>query len=313
MWGSNSNNSKIIVDLGEAAAKASFFNGFMNTALLEFDPLISGFSFVKWTVIPKWVIDKFKNFREMTEKNFKSFGGISDIELESQTMTHGFNANEYNYASGTKKGNSEFTMKHQEFSGSPIRNMYQYWISGIRDPETGIATYARAANTDYAAKNHTGELCYIVTRPDANNVDKNNIEFACYYTAVFPTRILLSQFNFDNGTHDGFEYEQTFKGVFHASQKIDQYASQILKEKTYGIAEMAYFDPAFSLTGTDAESGVFNNMEESVPNNDQIIGYTVTRDQRENIQVDLNDVAASNGAANEGSTAKKPSSGILGQ
>lgn len=236
-------------------SKASFFNGSYNTLELDFDPLINGYSFFKWMVVPKWMDEAHPDFRNITEKNFLAGFSLNNIELETTTITHGFAGNEYNVAINSKKGNTDFSITHREFSGSPMRVMYQYWITGIRDPETGIATYPRLHNTDYAAKNHTGEIIYIVTRPDANNVasDRQNIEYSCYYTAVMPTTIQLSQFAFTHGSHDATEYEQSFRGVFHQSPKVDQLAVEILKEKVYGFMEMGEFDP------TNPEAGKANN------------------------------------------------------
>lgn len=240
-------NSIIVFDTN-IATQNYFFNGSFNTLELDFDPLINGYSFFKWTRVPQWVTDAYPGFKAMTEKNFKEGFSLGDIELETLAMTHGFNANEYNYASGIKKNNTDFNIKHQEFSGSPIRNMYQYWITGIRDPETGIATYAKAVSTEYSAKNHTGEIIYIVTRPDANNVDTNNIEFACYYSAVIPTKIQLSQFSHAIGTHNEVEYDQSFKGCFHMSAAIDAYAKTVLANQVYGFREMNEFDPNLGRT-----------------------------------------------------------------
>lgn len=234
---------KVFVYDTNYASQGHFFTGTLNMLELAFDPLITGYAFIKWTTVPNWIMAMYPAFQDMTEKNFKAFGGISDIELGTTGVTHGFNANEYMVATGTQKGNTEFTMTHQEFSGSPMRQMYQFWISGVRDPETGIATYPKLFNTDYAAKNHTGELMYIVTRPDANNVDRTNIEFAAYYAAVMPTRILLGHFNHTIGTHDAVEYEQNFKGNFYISSKVDAFANVILKQRTYGMLEMGEFDP----------------------------------------------------------------------
>lgn len=234
--------SVLVFDTNKFGAD-NFFNGSYNTMNLDFDPLISGYSFFKWTVLPKWVLTAFPAFADMTEKNFLEGFSINDIELETGNITWGFAQNEYNVATSSKKGNTDFSIKHREFSGSPIRNAYQYWISGIRDPETGVATYCKIAGTDYAAKNHTGEIIYIVTRPDANNVDRNNIEYSCYYTAVLPTKIQLSQFNFSHGDHSLTEYEQSFKACFHMSSKVDAFAKQVLKTQTYGIMELNEFDP----------------------------------------------------------------------
>jgi hypothetical protein len=236
--------SKVIVFDDSIAKQGNFFTGEYNTMKLDFDPLINGYSFFKWTVLPQWLTDVFPGFRDMTEKNFVEGFSISDIDLETGSITSGFAGNDYNFATTIKKNNTDFSIKHREFSGSPIRNAYQYWISGIRDPETGIATYAKRAGIAYSAKNHTGEICYITTRPDADNVDMTNIEFACYYTAVFPTKIQLSQFSFSAGDHSNTDYDQSFKGVFHMGANVDAYAYEILKNKVYGISELNDFDPS---------------------------------------------------------------------
>lgn len=238
------NGESVLVFNNSIASNNYFYAGNYNTINLDFDPFITGYSFFKWKKVPGWVEQAFPAFQDMTEKNFIEGFSLSDIELETGTISAGFAANEYNFAANAKKGNTEFSIKHREFSGSPIRNMYQHWITGIRDPETGIATYPAIYNIDYAAKNHTGELIYIVTRPDANNVGLNNIEFACYYTAVMPTKLQLSQMAYTSGTHDAVEYEQSFKGCFHVSAAVDDLAKETLRDLSWGMQEMGQFDPS---------------------------------------------------------------------
>lgn len=225
------------------AEDKSFFTGGLNLQQLNFDPLISGYAFIIWDKLPKWVEDAYPGFRKMTEKNFKGFDGISDIELQTQSYSYGFNNNEYNVAAGITKNNTEFTLKHQEYSGSAIKNMYQFWISGIADPETGIATYPRKYGIDYAAKNHTGSLTYIVTRPDANNVDMKNIEFAAYFTNVFPTKIPLGHFAYSAGDHNLTEIDAPFKGNMHIGPKVDAWAAEQLR-KAYTFVTEDMFDPS---------------------------------------------------------------------
>jgi len=254
----DSNNVIVFNGNNGPASTKSFFNGSYNTMMLDFDPLVNGYSFFKWIVVPSWVTQAFPDFQAMTEKNFLSGFSIGNMTLETTSVSHGFAANEYNIASNMKKENTEFGITHREFSGSPIRNMYQYWVTGIRDPETGIATYPRVHGVDYAAKNHTGEIVYIVTRPDANNVGRNNMEFSCYYTAVMPTIIKLDHFAFTHGTHEATEYEQTFKGVFHMSSKVDAFAKQVLDEKVYGFMELGEFDP------TSPDAGKFTMDEDFI-------------------------------------------------
>jgi hypothetical protein len=226
----------------QLASQQSFFTGGLNLKQLAFDPLVTGYAFIVWTKLPKWVVQEYPGFKAMTEKNFKAFSGIEDMELQTQQYQYGFANNDYNVASGITKNNTEFTLRHQEFSGSPIKNMYQFWVSSIADPETGIATYPKVYGMEYSAKNHTGELMYIVTRPDVNNTEKNNIEFAAYYTNVMPKRIPLSHFEYAQGEHNLVELEIPFNGNMHISAKVDNYAQRLLAT-TYSFVTTGLFDP----------------------------------------------------------------------
>ncbi|QDJ97794.1 hypothetical protein PALS2_169 [Staphylococcus phage PALS_2] len=227
-----------------------FYNGHMNLQTLEFDPFVTGYSFIVWTKIPSWVEKQFPGFKAMTQKNFKSFQGLENIEMTTNDYMHTFNGNNYRTAASITKGNTGFQMTHQEFSGSPIKNMYQYWVSGIRDPRTGIATYPKIHNLEYAAKNHTGELLYIQTRPDANNTSKNNIEFAAYYTAVIPTRISLDHHNYTMETHEEAQIEQDFAGNMEISARVNDFAKSKLNE-IYSFTEQGMFDPSAPKTAGD--------------------------------------------------------------
>jgi len=227
------NSNAINVFEEDFSKKNSFFTGSLDLQNLKFDPFVTGYAFIIWVKVPTWVDKAYPSFRQMTQNNFKSFDGLSDISLNSATYAHSFNGNEYNFASNITKENTEFTLKHQEYSGSPIKNMYQYWVTGIRDPLTNIATYptlAEGENLKYAAKNHTGSLLYIVTRPDANNVTGKNIEFAAYYTGVYPTKIPLSHLNYSQNDNNGVEIDMPFKGNMYISPKVDEYAQSKLSE-----------------------------------------------------------------------------------
>ena len=91
---------------------------------------------------------------------------------------------------------------------------------------------------------------YIVTRPDANNVSMKNIEFAAYYTNVFPTRIPLGHLNYEMGSHDIQKIEIPFRGNLHISAQVDEYAKTLL-ETTYAFRTEGLFDPLDDSTGGD--------------------------------------------------------------
>ena len=240
-------------NIANQAGNGNFFTGHFNYNNMNYDPYLSGYAFIIWTKVPNWLGDAenggiFENagtehFKNLTQKNFKSLGGLSSITLETGTTTHGFAGNEKSHAQSISKANTEFTLSHQEFSGSPITRYYQNWVGMVRDPETGIAVYPKKYDLDYNQNNHTGELLYVVTRPDANNHDGGqNIEFASYWTQVMPTIYPLDHYNFDEGTHDTTQIEQTFSGNFHTSPKIYEFATQHM-DKVYDFQGMDNYDP----------------------------------------------------------------------
>ena len=224
------------------ASNESFYNGTLNFKQLEFDPLITGYAVIIWDKVPSWVESEYKGFRAMTQKNFKGLTGLEDMQLETREYEYGFNNNQYNFVGGITKNNTEFTLRHQEYSGSPIKNMYQHWVTNIMDPETGISPYGRKYGLDYSAKNHTGSLLYIVLRPDVNNIEKKNIEFACYWTNVFPKKLPIAHFEYSQGTRDQVEIEMPFSGTLHISAAVDNYAREKLKE-SYSFITCGMFDP----------------------------------------------------------------------
>lgn len=222
-------NSAINVFDNSKAAVNNFFQGQFQSDVITRDPLVSGYAFIKWLKVPSWVLKQYPSFRELTEKNFRAFGGLQDIDLNTFAIQEGFSQSENQFAGGAQMGQG-FTLTHREYSGSPIRNSYTHWVSGVRDPVTNISRYPKEYGLEYSAANHTGELLYVMTRPDADNTGNSKIiEFACLYTMVMPTRIHLGHLNFQAGSNDGAELEQQFIGVPHISPAVDEIAIAELK------------------------------------------------------------------------------------
>jgi hypothetical protein len=216
----------------ENSKESNFWQGTYNSSEMFYDPLITGYAFIVWTRLPVWVTNQFNNFAALTQKNFAGFDGFSDLEINTAGFTAGFTTNELHIAQNMGAKPNSFNIKMAEFSGSPMTAMWQYWVSGIRDPETGVATYPSLSSPklDYSLKNHTGELMYIVTRPDADNVDMNNIEFAAYFTCVMPKRINMGHWNFTKGSQETpIEIEQPLSAIVHWGPKVTKKAKTLLK------------------------------------------------------------------------------------
>lgn len=228
-----------LTDHTTTSGATSFFNGSVSHGKNMKDPYVSGYAFIKWIKTPTWIAsDQGVEFRQLTERNFKAFSGLSDMTMDTGAITAGFTNNELSFAKGTVQKTEGFTLKYQVKSAADIDKTYNRWVSGIRDPKTGIATYPKQSGLAYHSDNHTGILLYVVTRPDADNFgagpDKSNIEFAALYTHVMPTKIFLDHFNYSNGDHEFFEKEQEFKGVMNIGQAVEKFAvAQMSTGKVY--------------------------------------------------------------------------------
>ena len=215
-------------------ANSTFFTGVDDLINLNFDPYVSGYAFIYWVQLPSWFEKDpdLKYFKNMTQKNFRSFQGVTSIELTTLQQQTGFAGREYDVAGGITTGNTEFTISHKEYSGGVMRKMYQKWVSYIRDPRSGVAIYPKLFGIEYGARNHTGELIYIVTRADATNTSKNIIEYAAFYSNVMPKNIPLDiLYNYEQGQQDSPTIDINFSGFCEIGPDVEEYAKSILAEK----------------------------------------------------------------------------------
>jgi hypothetical protein len=212
----------------------SFFTGVDDQVNLYYDPIVTGYAFIYWVDLPFWFKEDkdLAYFKSFTEKNFRSFSGISPIELQTATHQTGFAGHEMNVVTGVQRNNTDFQISHKEFSGSPMTKMYQKWISMIRDPRTNLALYPKLYNCEYGARNHSGQLLYIMTRPDATNAGHNVVEYAAFYSNVVPTNVPLDTlYNFSIGDQDSPTIEISFKGFPEIGPHVNEYAERILRDK----------------------------------------------------------------------------------
>jgi hypothetical protein len=241
----NSGSEKIYQEA--ASREANFFNGGTNDDAQFYDPLVTGYALIIFTRFPVWVEKEYPNCKTLLQKNFRGFDGLQDIDLNTNGSQEGYSQNEYHVALNMSAKPNTFNLKHLEYSGSPIANLYTHWVTGIRDPRTGIATYPKKYDLEYAAKNHTCELMYIVLRPDADNKDKDIIEFACYWTNAMPKRIPMGHWNYAKGQQTSdIEIDMPFSGVFHRSPKVDEAAVALFRQGAHGydFLEENNYDPA---------------------------------------------------------------------
>ncbi len=224
-----------------------------------------------FTRFPKWVKQIYPDAPILLQKNLAGFDGNNDIELGTADVQEGFSQNAYQIAQNIGAKANTFSTTHLEYSGSIISSIYTLWTTGIRDPDTGIATYPQRFGIDYAAYNHTAELMYISLRPDANNINRPIVEFASYWTACFPKKIPMSHFNYTKASQQTpIEIDMPWSGVQHIGPGVDQAAYALLRQYDNGRS--------------------FNILQASDFSQDgrYLDGFTASRELRDNYQLDPN-------------------------
>lgn len=242
-----------------AGTNNSVFTGVDDTVNNWLDPYTTGYAFIYWVKLPSWFDDDsdLKYFKQLSQLNFRSFQGISPLELNTNTVQNGFAAHEINVPGNITRSNTDFQISHKEYSGGVMRKMYQKWVSMIRDPRTGVAIYPKLYGVDYGMRNHTGQLLYIVTRPDVTNTSKKIVEFSAFFSNVFPTNVPLDTlYNFEIGNQESPTIEISFKGVPEIGPNVDEYASTVLSNKIMSSTGDSYIPFVDSYNSTDAASNV---------------------------------------------------------
>ena len=232
------------------------FTGIDDLVNMNLDPYVTGYAFIYWVQLPSWFEkdQDLKYYKQLSQKNFRSFQGMSPIELQTAQHQMGFAAHEFDVATGITRGGNEFTISHKEYRGGVMRKLYQKWISMIRDPRTGIAIYPKRFDVEYGSRNHTGQLLYIVTSPDVTNTGKNVIEHATFYSNVLPTNVPLDTlYNFEIGSQESPTIDITFKGVPEFGPDVDEYAKRILDSKIMNTTGDSYL-PFVDSYGTNSSA-----------------------------------------------------------
>jgi hypothetical protein len=188
--------------IAQAAGKQGFFLGGLGRSEITADPYIGGYGFLVITHIPTVLKDIITDdIKNLLEVSLKELSGINDQDLSTNSIQGGFTTNEHHYPTEINKNIYEITCKWQERTGNVFRRIFQKWVTSIRDPETGLYTFPA-----YGKKHYSIEAMYINTNPSIGSSDpearKQAVEFACYFTGMFPKKNPLSHFNFSSGSHD---------------------------------------------------------------------------------------------------------------
>lgn len=242
----------------------SLFLGGLNVkheSIGQYDPLVTGRARIFFLQMPRFMEalmkEETRNFKHLLEYGNVSIDGIQNTTLDFSQMGGGYAGRQFDVATIAKDETSSITIKVYEFSGSPVREYVDNWITGISDPHTGIGHYHGMVNDGaipYAAKNHTAEAIYVHTGPTGMASD---IEYACLFTNMIPKTVKKDHFNYESGSHEIVQTDIEFTTVKYESPQINSVAVALMQK--YEILR-DYLD-----FKSDYDSNfVTNNMEASM-------------------------------------------------
>ena len=235
-------------------ANTDLFRGILQLdhgRLNQYDFMVGGYGMFFWINLPTFMQagnpDLAARFKNLTEKGATSFDGIQDMQVSTEDVTGGIAGNSFKQVTNMKDEFDTFTIKVYELQGSPYREAIEYWLTGIRDPKSGWATYhgllqkgVDNGGLEYSAANHSGELIYIATDPSGMKV-----EYACVVANVIPTKVPKSHLDLTHGEHQMVQMDLEFTGVKYESNWIMEIAQKIL-EAQLTIRHYMSFTPAES-------------------------------------------------------------------
>ena len=188
--------------------------------LMAYDPFKKGFGRVfmirQPTFVMKAIPDKMKKFKHILEYCNTGISGIQDIDMDTTNMTGGYNQSNVTFQTTMNDDANTLTIKTYEFSGSPVREVLHYWLTGISDLQTAFGTY-HGTNVPYNQANHTAEFIYVLTDQTGKRVEHVSLWANCV-----PKQIPMEHLNTDAGDHDLVPLDVAFTGKRYESAQINQ-------------------------------------------------------------------------------------------
>lgn len=222
----------------------SLFLGGLNVkraALEQYNVLKTGKARIFLTKMPKFMdsimSEATKNFKHVIEYGFMNIDGIQDLTMEFDQITGGYAGRSFEIPTILKDDTQEITIKILEFSGSPMREYIEMWLTGVSDPNSGLTHYHGKAipkqdengkwvtDIPVSQANHTMEAFYVVTDQTGYN-----IEFACMLCNMFPKGIARNHFNYASGEAPHVELDLAFTCTMYTSPDINAVAQALLNK-----------------------------------------------------------------------------------
>lgn len=227
--------------------------------LSAYDPFKTGFGRIFMTRGPVFIennsdmFNKLRVFKHILEYANTGIDGINDIGVNSADIQGGFAQRTMQVAMSAQNDTNSFTISTYEFSGSPMRELLTYWVTGVSDLQSGFATY-HGSDIPVKQSNHTAEFVYVLTDQTGR---ASNIEFACLFANCYPNGIQMSHLNTRSGDHNIVELQIGFSCTMYFSPKINEIGRKLL-EKYQILMDSLDFNPKFDVDTQDFYGGAAN-------------------------------------------------------
>lgn len=253
-----------IREFDQNMTKYSLFIGGLNAkhdALKQYSPLTTGYTRLFMTKMPRFMElmypNKTRQFRHLIEYGYVSVDGIQNTNLDFAQITGGYAGLSMDVATTAKDETNEITVKVYEFSGSPVREYLDLWITGIADHKTGLAHYHGALDHGirFAQHNHTGEMFIVNTDATGRH---DGVEYVAFLANMMPKTVKKDHFNYQSGTHEIVEIDVVFTCVKYESSDINDIGRALIGKYNV-LRDYLDFKSGYKATGSFTKSdGSYN-------------------------------------------------------
>lgn len=246
-----------------------------------FTPYLRGWSRIFFHKVPNFMDqiwpNKTSNFKTYFETAYTAISGINDISVDFTDFEGGFAGQRFSVPQLSRDDTESFSVSLYELAGSPVREYIELWITGVRDPRSGVAHYhglidGKVAAEDgsgevgplaYSEQNHSAEFIYCTLDPTARQC-----EYVAMMAHCFPTKVPKDHLNFEHGSHDQAQMDLEFRCTKYESPAINDIGNAYLacskveynyldfnpnaKKQGSGYYTYKYGNPGMTSDGADA-------------------------------------------------------------
>ena len=257
--------------------------------LEQYDPLTTGYGRLFMIRTPIFlgslIPEKLKKFKHILEYANIGVSGNNNITVNTEPLRGGYAGKQMEIPTIATDDANELTIRVYEFSGSPVREVIQYWVNGVTDFQSGYATYYRnSANIndthpnqelEISQANHTAEFIYVVT--DRSGLE---VEYAALFANCFPKEVRFDQFNYEAGTHEIVSMDLTVTCSRYISPLINARAKDLIGKYNILMNSLNFHPKYFRVAGRNVtgDNAVFADGNDNGTKYDITTGKITNKD-----------------------------------